>query len=157
MCLTAQELVPNLYECCNHTGMCITKSNNININQVNRRPIETPPLSGAFGLSTYIPRSTYHRLTYFRISRSARVKSSPHHEQRSTHLKSSPRSPITARCACLKAAVISNSRIMLSLATRRAANAAKSLGLTSTRGTARHMSVADRDNILPVSDERFCH
>ena len=96
MCLTAQELVPNLYECCNHTGMCTTKPNNININQVNHRPIETPPLhAGAFGWSTYIPRSTYHRLTYFRISRSARVKSSPHHEQRSTHLKSSPRSPIT--------------------------------------------------------------
>jgi hypothetical protein len=58
MCLTAQELVPNLYECCNHTGMCITKPNNININQVNHRLIETPPLSmlsGAFGLSTYIP------------------------------------------------------------------------------------------------------
>lgn len=43
---------------------------------------------------------------------------------------------------------------MLSLATRRAATVARSLasrGVTGA-GTVRHMSVADRDNILPVSD-----
>eukprot|EP00804_Cyclotella_cryptica_P026109 CCRYP_013018-RA/>CCRYP_013018-RA protein AED:0.00 eAED:0.00 QI:186/1/1/1/1/1/2/335/172 len=51
---------------------------------------------------------------------------------------------------------------MLSLATRRAANTAKSLGSIPTRGlggaatvTVRHMSVAEKDNILPTSWENI--